>query len=300
MRASYTPDYYVGLPEKHPFPMGKFPALHQQLLAEGLLRPEDVIKPGEATWQDLRLVHTEGYLDRLANSTLGPKAERRMGLPWSAALVRRSRLAVQGTLTAARMALKDGLAANLAGGTHHAFADFGEGFCVLNDIAVAIRVLVAEQRIKRALVIDLDVHQGNGTAAILASDTNAYTFSMHGAKNFPFKKETSSLDVELPDGMEDTAYLQTLATHLPTVFNAARPDLVFYLAGVDPVVGDRYGRLALSREGLRQREAMVLEALRVAGMPLVLLLSGGYAPTPEATAALHVIVHREASRVFKK
>jgi acetoin utilization deacetylase AcuC-like enzyme len=298
MRVSYSPGYFVPLPENHRFPMGKFPALYRLLIAEGLVRTEDVIEPGEAEWADLLLVHTPEYISNLAAGTLNRAAERRLGLPWSEALVRRSRLAVQGTINAALMAMQDGVAANLAGGTHHAFADHGEGFCVLNDVAVAIRVLQQSDHIRRALSIDLDVHQGNGTAAIFAGDESVYTFSMHGENNYPFHKPPSSRDINLPDHTGDNVYLSTLAAHLPTVFEEARPDVVFYLAGVDPVAGDRFGRLALTREGLHQRERDVLEAVRRYGVPVALVLSGGYAATPEATADLHAIIHREAKTIF--
>lgn len=298
MRVSYSPEYVVPLPEGHPFPMGKFSALYRILRAEGLLRPSDIVEPDEADWATLGLVHTSTYLHRLATGTLDRVSLRRLGLPWSRRLVRRSRLAVQGTIQAARMALEDGIAANLAGGTHHAFADHGEGFCVLNDVAVAIRTLQRDGQIQRALVIDLDVHQGNGTAAIFEGDCTVYTFSMHGENNYPFQKRRSSRDVNLPDGTDDALYLATLREHLPEVFEAARPDAAFYLAGVDPVAGDRYGRLTLTRQGIHQRDRYVLESAHRRGVPLVLVLSGGYAQTPEATADLHAIAHREAEAIF--
>ena len=298
MRVSWSPGYVVPLPEGHPFPMGKFAALHRILLAEGVVRPQDVIEPQEAEWADLRLAHGGGYLGALADGSLERAAERRMGLPWSKALVRRSRLATQGTLNAALMALEDGVAGNLAGGTHHAFADWGEGFCVLNDVAVSIRVLKRRGFVRRVLVVDLDVHQGNGTAAIFAGDPDVFTFSIHGEKNFPFRKETSCLDVGLPDGTGDTAYLDALAAHLGGVFAETHPDLVFYLAGVDPVEGDRFGRLALTPTGLRERDRFVLQAVRRLGAPVVIVLSGGYAATPEKTADLHATAFREAAEVF--
>lgn len=297
MRVSYSEGYFVPLPPKHPFPMGKFPALHRLLLDEGLLRPEEVTAPRPADWADLLLVHTPEYLTRLARGTLERQAERRMGLPWSPRLVHRSRLAVQGTINAAFMALQDGLAANLAGGTHHAFPGHGEGFCVLNDVAVAIRVLRRSQWIRRALVIDLDVHQGNGTAAIFAKNDDVYTLSLHGARNYPYDKPPSTLDVGLDDDTRDDAYLDALAQHLPGALEAARPDLVFYLAGIDVVAGDRLGRLHLTRSGLHARDGYVLETLHRHGLPVVLLLSGGYAATPEETADLHAVAHREARRV---
>jgi len=298
MRASYSDGYYVPLPEGHPFPMAKFPALHRRLLREGLLDPEDIVAPRQADWSDLRRVHTAEYLAHLAEGRLSERAERRMGLPWSERLVYRSRLAVQGTINAAFMALTDGLAANLAGGTHHAFPGHGEGFCVLNDVAVAIRVLQSACWVRRVLIIDLDVHQGNANAAVFADDDFVFTFSMHGRKNYPFEKPPSSLDVPLADSTSDKTYLDTLKRYLPETLDAAQPDLVFYLGGIDVATDDRFGRLSLTREGLHARDGYVLEQIRARNLPVVLLLSGGYAETPEATADLHAIMHREAARVF--
>ena len=298
MQVSYHPDYFTPLPEGHPFPMGKFPALHRILLAEGLIRLADVVAPTEAAWEDLRLVHDETYLSALATGLLDRSAERRLGVPWSPGLIRRARLAVQGTISATRMALRDGIAANLAGGTHHAFPDHGEGFCALNDVAIAIRVLLRDGAIRRALVVDLDVHQGNGTAAIFEHDPRIFTFSMHGERNYPWHKMRSSRDVGLPDRMGDDAYLAALESHLPEVIRAAQPDLAFYLAGVDLVTGDRFGRLSLTREGVRRRDRVVLEALRGANIPVALVVSGGYAKTADLTADLHAMAHREAAAVF--
>lgn len=298
MRVSYSDGYYVPLPDGHPFPMAKFPALHRLLRDEGLIAPRHVVSPRQADWADLRRVHTSGYLNRLARGSLSEHAERRMGLPWSKQLVYRSRLAVQGTINAAFMALTDGISANLAGGTHHAFPDHGEGFCVLNDVAVAIRVLQSACWAERILIVDLDVHQGNANAAFFAEDESVYTFSMHGAKNYPFKKPPSSLDVPLKDNTDDRAYLETLKTYLPDTLDAARPDLVFYLSGIDVAANDRFGRIALTREGLHARDRYVLEQTHARNLPVVLLLSGGYAETPERTADLHAIVHRQASQIF--
>jgi acetoin utilization deacetylase AcuC-like enzyme len=299
MRVSYCDGYYVPLPDGHPFPMAKFPALHRRLLEEGLIAPDDVVAPRQADWADLRRVHTASYLNALAGGTLSDHAERRMGLPWSKRLVYRSRLAVQGTINAAVMALTDGVAANLAGGTHHAFPDHGEGFCVLNDVAVAIRVLQTACWARRILIVDLDVHQGNANAAVFAEDDSVFTFSMHGAKNYPFEKPPSSLDVPLADDTDDETYLETLKAYLPRTLDAVAPDLVFYLAGIDVAADDRFGRTALTREGLHARDGYVLEQIRARDLPVVLLLSGGYAETPEATADLHAVMHREAARVFR-
>lgn len=298
MRVAYSPGYYVSLPDGHPFPMGKFPALHRILRREGLLRPRDVLEPELAPWTDLLLVHTPGYLARLEGGTLARRAERRMGLPWSRGLVRRSRLAVQGTVEAARLALRDGIAANLAGGTHHAFPDRGEGYCVLNDVAVAARLLRLSGEARRILVLDLDVHQGNGTAAVLGDEPGVTTFSLHAEKNYPWRKVPSTRDAALPDRTGDEAYLETLAAELPPLLGAARPELVFYLAGVDPVAGDRYGRLSLTREGLRRRERLVLRTTRRQGVPVTLLLSGGYASSPATTADLHAEAHRAAAEIY--
>jgi len=297
MRCAYHPDYFVALPPSHPFPMAKYPLLLERLLADGTVAAADLIEPAPASLDDLRLVHTAEYLAALEAGTLEPAAVRRIGVPWSPALWRRSRLAAQGTLEAARAALADGLAANLAGGTHHAFAGHGEGFCVLNDVAVAIRVLQRDGRLRRALVVDLDVHQGNGTAAIFEGDADVFTFSMHGERNYPVRKMRSTLDVALADGTGDEEYLELLAGHLADILGRFAPEIVFYLAGVDPVRGDRYGRLALSDDGLRRRDRHVLETCRGRGLPVVITIAGGYAPTPARTAELHAHVFHEARRL---
>src|SRR3712207_2950596 len=253
MHVSYTPRYYADIGEGHVFPIRKFELVRDRLVAEGTLAPSEIVEPRPAPVEDVLLVHTEDYVTRLRAGALTPREIRRLGLPWSKALVRRSFLATGGTLAAARAALRDGVGSNLAGGTHHAFPDRGEGFRVLNDVAVAVRVLRRDGLIARAAVVDCDVHQGNGTAAIFEADEAVFTFSMHGAKNYPLFKQRSSLDVELPDGTRDDEYLETLARSLPRVFEH-RPDVVFYLGGADPYEGDRLGRLSLSMEGLRERD----------------------------------------------
>lgn len=298
MRVSYSRDYFAPLPDGHVFPMSKFPALCHILQMEGLLTPDEIYPPEPASWQDLRLIHTQRYLTDLRDGLLDKKAIRKMGLPWSDTLVHRSRVAVQGTLNASLLALVDGLAANLAGGTHHAFPDHGEGFCVLNDVAVACKVLLNEELVSRILILDLDVHQGNGTAFIFQDDPRVFTFSMHGERNYPFRKQQSTQDVSLLDKLDDDAYLQILYDTLPATLQASQPELVFYLAGVDVHANDRFGRLKMTREGMHQRDRYVLESIKRLGVPLVLLLSGGYARTPEATADLHAITHRQARRVF--
>lgn len=275
--------------------MSKYPLLKAQLLEKKLIGSQDLMSPEPIGMQMLELVHTREYLDKLTASALSAAEIRRLGLPWSEALWRRSLLAASGTLLAGRTALREGIAANLAGGTHHAFADHGEGFCVLNDVALALTVLRAEGAIRRAVVIDLDVHQGNGTAAIFEHAHEVFTFSMHGARNYPTAKMRSSLDVPLRDGIDDAEYLDLLATHLPSVLDRSLPEVAFYLAGVDVVTGDRYGRLALSESGLAQRERFVIEAVRGRGIPLAIVLAGGYAPTRQRTAELHTHVFRAAT-----
>jgi acetoin utilization deacetylase AcuC-like enzyme len=294
MKCSYHEGYGIALPAPHPFPISKYLLLRDRLMADGLLTARDILEPEPIDIETAALVHTRAYLEKLQSSALSAPEQRRLGLPWSQELWRRSLLVSGGTLQAARAALESGLAGNLAGGTHHAFADHGEGFCVLNDVAIAISRLRADGLIERAAVIDLDVHQGNGTAAIFEGVDAVFTFSMHGERNYPLVKMRSSLDVPLPDGTRDREYLDVLRQHLPTVLERSRPDLVFYLAGVDVAAGDRYGKLSLTDEGIRSREACAIETVRDRGLPLVIVLGGGYAVTRARTAELHAHVFREA------
>lgn len=294
MRVHFHDDYVVPLPEGHAFPMRKFRLLRDILVREGLVAPPDVVAPPEAPWELLALAHSADYLAKLRDGTLSRDEVRRLGLPWSPALVVRSRRATMGTLMAAQAALEHGIAANLAGGTHHARHGHGEGYCVINDVVVAIRALARTGRASRALVIDLDVHHGNGNAELLASDPGAFTFSMHGARNYPLQRPPSTLDVELADRTGDEEYLEALGRHLPGCFDRANPQVAFYLAGVDVVEGDRFGRLSLTRQGLGARDRMVLREASRRGVPVVLVLAGGYARTPEDTADLHAEVHRQA------
>jgi len=300
MKCVYHPSYQVALPPGHPFPMSKYSLLKEQLVAERLLSAEDFLEPELPDTATLALVHTSDYLAKLESSGLSAAEQRRLGLPWSEALWLRSRLASAGTLLAARVALAEGLSANIAGGTHHAFADHGEGFCVLNDVAIAVRRLQVEGAIGRAAIIDLDVHQGNGTAAIFEDESAVFTFSMHGERNYPSAKMRSDLDVPLKDGTGDSEYLDALAQHLPAVLDAAGADIAFYLAGVDVAAGDRYGKLALTEEGIRRRDRYVIETLRSRGVPLVIVPAGGYAATRARTALLHAHAFRESVAYQRK
>jgi acetoin utilization deacetylase AcuC-like enzyme len=284
--------YTFPLPPGHRFPVAKYAMLRERVVAEGIVAAEQVLDPAGATDDMLRLVHTADYVDRFAAGALSAAEIRRLGFPWSPALVERSRRAVGGTVVAARHALSRGTAMNLAGGTHHAFPDHGEGFCVFNDVAIAICALRAEGRIRRAAVIDLDVHQGNGTHAIFAADRDVFTFSMHGGRNYPFEKVAGSLDVALADGVEDAEYLRVLGEALPGVLHAAQPDLVLYLAGADPHEGDRLGRMKLTFAGLERRDGMVLEACREVGLPVAVVIAGGYGRRIDDTVAIHVATAR--------
>ena len=298
MQVFYTPRYYADIGDSHIFPIRKFELVRERLLTEGTLQPSEIIEPAPASLDDVLLVHTEDYVSRLCSGQLTPKEVRRLGLPWSESLVRRSFYAVGGTLAATHSALAAGYSSNLAGGTHHSFADRGEGFCVLNDVAIAIRAMRARDLIRRAAIVDCDVHQGNGTATIFTGDSETFTFSMHGANNYPLFKAQSTLDIELPDGTSDDEYLNTLARHLPAVF-AHQPDIVFYLAGADPFGGDKLGRLALSIDGLRERDAHVLRECFEREVPVVTVMSGGYGKNIDDTIEIHCNTIRMVKEIFE-
>jgi acetoin utilization deacetylase AcuC-like enzyme len=287
--------YTFPLPADHRFPIEKYELLRQGVLAAGIVSADRLHEPERASREDLLRVHTTAFVDRLSDGSLSDAELRRLGFPWSPALVERSFRAVGGTVAAAAAALDHGVAMNLAGGTHHAFADHGEGFCVFNDVAVAIRGLQAAGRIIRAAVVDLDVHQGNGTNAIFAGDDGVYTFSMHGRRNYPFTKVPGSLDVELEDGTGDDEYLTLLADSLPRVIAASRPDLIVYLAGADGHEDDRLGRLRLTRAGLARRDVIVLESAREVGIPVAITIAGGYGRDITTTVAIHLETARIAS-----
>jgi acetoin utilization deacetylase AcuC-like enzyme len=296
----HHPAYCAPMPPGHRFPMAKYGRLMAHLLEDHVVTPAQLHRPELAPVAWLEQAHTPAYVDAALGLKLDPAAQRRIGLPITAAVVRRARAASAGTVLTARLALQHGLACNTAGGSHHAFADHGAGFCVLNDVAIAAAVLLAEGRIGRALVVDLDVHQGDGTAAIFAGDRRVHTFSMHCAINFPLHKQTSDLDVALDAGVGDDAYLALLADYLPGLLEEVRPDLVFFNAGVDPHLADRLGRLALSDQGLWRREQLVLRSCLRAGVPVAGVIGGGYAPDLDQLVRLHSVLHRTASELFKR
>lgn len=286
--------FAVPLPDGHRFPIAKYALLRDRVLAEGLVDADTLHEPQRVPMDALRRVHSQEYVDHLVHGTLDEAAVRRLGFPLSDGLVERSLRAAGGTFEATAAALTCGIAINLAGGTHHAFPDHGEGFCVFNDVAIAARELLAAGRVSRAAIIDLDVHQGNGTHAVFAGDDRVYTFSMHGRRNYPFHKVPGDLDVELEDGTGDEAYLELLADALPGVLHASRAEIAFFLAGADAHEHDRLGRLAMTHDGLARRDHMVLRACREVGIPVVITIAGGYGRDIATTVEAHVRTVRVA------
>ena len=276
VRAFSSAGYTVPL-GRHSYPMEKYRLVPERLLAKGVLTQNEIVVPQPVPRADILRVHTPGYVHAFCSGTLERPALLRLGLPWSAALVRRAFVVIGGTLEAARAALTDGLGVNLAGGTHHAFADHGEGYCIFHDMVISLRRLRHEGAARHFLIIDLDVHQGNGTAALCQTDPDVFTFSMHAANNYPARKERSSWDIALPDRTTDEPYLDCLRTALPRLLECCTPELVFYQAGVDVLAGDRFGKLGLTMRGVRERDRLVAAFARQAGLPLVVTLGGGYA-----------------------
>ncbi len=286
MKAFYSDRFVLPLPEGHRFPMRKYRMLCDAVAAT--LPQVQLDEPPGASDGVLALAHHPQYIHRVSSGALTPQEQRAIGFPWSPEMVERSRRSVGATIAACRAAFDDGVAVNLAGGTHHAQADRGEGFCVFNDAAIAARLMQAERRASRVAIVDLDVHQGNGTAAILADDDSVFTLSLHGENNYPFAKACSDLDIALPDGTDDTPYLAALDNALLQLFNGFAPQLIIYLAGADPHEGDRLGRLKLSREGLLQRDRRVLDAAHARGLPVAIAMAGGYGREIEQTVDIHL------------
>jgi acetoin utilization deacetylase AcuC-like enzyme len=297
MRVFYSPRYYADIGDRHIFPIRKFELVRNRLLSEGSLLSEQFVEPAPASREDVLLVHTIDYIDRLCAGMLTKSELRRLGLPWSPSLVQRSFYATGGTIAAARAALSDGVGSNLAGGTHHAFPDRGEGFCVLNDVAVATRVLRRDKLVQRVAIVDCDVHQGNGTATIFNGDAQTFTLSLHGARNYPLFKTQSTLDIELLDGTGDDEYLDKLSSVLTSVFDHD-PELIFFLAGADPFAGDKLGKLSLSIEGLRQRDELVLRECYQREIPVVTVMSGGYGENLDDTIEIHCNTIRTVRQIF--
>ncbi len=288
MRLFPSDRYPLPLPEGHRFPAAKYGLLRRRLEAHAAAGAAlEFVEPHAATDEELLRVHDRGYVGRVFSGTLTRDEQRRIGFPWSEPLVERSLRSTGAAIDAAAAAVEDGIAASLAGGTHHAGTSWGEGFCVFNDTAVATREMQARGAARRVLILDCDVHQGNGTAEIFAADPTVFTMSIHGARNFPLRKHPSSLDVPLDDGTDDDVYLAALAPAVIESFDRGRPDLVFYIAGADPYEHDRLGRLRLTKQGLGDRDRLVLHAARAAGVPLAIVLGGGYSADLDAIVDIH-------------
>ncbi|MGB3491267.1 MAG: histone deacetylase [Elainellaceae cyanobacterium] len=294
----HHPNYVAPLPLGHRFPMPKFGKLYNLLIKDGIAQHHHVYQPEALPIEWLEQVHEPEYVRSYCEGTLTAKAQRRIGLPWSPELVERTCFAVAGTILTAQLALRHGLACNTVGGTHHAFPDYGSGFCIFNDLAIAARTVQALGLAKKILIVDLDVHQGDGTAIIFQDDPTVFTFSMHCHINFPSRKQTSDLDVPLAEGTEDEPYLQSLAHHLPDLLAQVNPDLVLYDAGVDTHVGDRLGKLALTDTGIFRREMQVLSTCLSGGYPVGCVIGGGYCQDFDSLAYRHSILHRAASNLF--
>lgn len=298
MLISYDPIYAHPLPEGHRFPMVKYELIPAQLLREGVISEQQLHTPAPAEETTILLTHTREYWYKLQRHTLSDKEQRRIGLPQSPALTLREIVICQGTIDCALYAMEHGVALNVAGGTHHSFADHGEGFCLLNDFAVASNYLLRKGLVKKVLIIDLDVHQGNGTAALFAGREDVYTFSMHGAHNYPFHKEVSDWDVPLPDGMNDADYLRTLQDCLPVLINRVKPDIVFYLSGVDILQTDRYGKLKVTPEGCRKRDELVFQAMERHDIPCAVAMGGGYSTHVRDIVNAHCNTFKVATEIF--
>lgn len=298
LQIAFSPIYEYPLPKGHRFPMDKYSLIPQQLVYEGTVQEKQFFHPDPISEEIILLTHSAKYWEDLKNQTLSEKEIRAIGFPMTPLLVERGRHIAAGTLQCVEYAIKHGISMNAAGGTHHAFKEKGEGFCVFNDIAIAANYLIHSNIFNNILIVDLDVHQGNGSASIFNGQARVFTFSMHGAKNYPFRKEASHLDIGLPDGTEDEAYLKILYNILPRVIDEHRPELIFYQAGVDILTTDRLGRLSVSREGCRKRDKYVMELCKKNNIPLVVTMGGGYSPQLSHIIEAHANTFRTATEVY--
>lgn len=298
LKIAYSDIYKYTLPEGHRFPMIKYELLPEQLIYEGTVNESNFFHPKQLTRSQILLTHTEAYLDKLENLTLSRKEERSIGFPVRKKLIERGKFISHGTYECAHFALENGISMNIAGGTHHAYADHGEGFCVFNDMAIATHLLLAEKRVDKVLFIDLDVHQGNGNAHIFKNDDRVFTFSMHGAKNYPLRKEESNLDIGVPDKIEDLPYLRLLKEALPQIIDNHQPDIVFYQSGVDILSTDKLGRLSMSLEGCKKRDNFVFNQCKNNNIPVVVSMGGGYSEKISDIIEAHANTYREAQYIF--
>ncbi len=298
LHIAHAPIYAHPLPEGHRFPMLKYELIPEQLLHEGSITVDNLFAPTVCADEIILLTHTEEYLNKLKHQTLSAKEQRHIGFPQSPALTERELIITQGTIDCCRFAFENGVAMNIAGGTHHAFADRGEGFCLLNDFATAANYLLHQKLVKQILIVDLDVHQGNGTAKLFEGNNKVFTFSMHGAHNYPFHKETSDLDIGLSDGTDDSVYLPLLKNNLYMLIEKVKPDFVFYLSGVDILSTDKFGKLNVSMEGCKQRDEIVFSALLKHQIPCTVAMGGGYSPDIKTIAEAHCNTFRLAKEIY--
>lgn len=298
LKIAFHPVYKYELPEGHRFPMVKYELLPEQLLYEGTVTDDNFFMPEPISEETILLTHSEDYWGKLKNQNLSRKEIRAIGFPMSETLVHRGRFIANGTIQCALYAQQYGVALNIAGGTHHAFTNRGEGFCLFNDIAIAANYLLANNISKKILVVDLDVHQGNGTAQIFQEEARVFTFSMHGERNYPVRKERSDLDIGLPDKTEDSYYLKILRNTLPALIDSVEPDLVFYLSGVDVLETDKLGRLSMSLAGCRERDRIVFETCKKNQIPVAVSMGGGYSERIAHIVEAHANTYRVAQEVF--
>jgi acetoin utilization deacetylase AcuC-like enzyme len=298
IKIAFDPVYAHALPDNHRFPMLKYELIPEQLLHEGTCTEANFFKPGSCATEVILQTHDKTYLDKLIHQQLSPSEQRKIGFPQSPALIERELIITQGTIDCALFALQNGCALNIAGGTHHAFAERGEGFCLLNDQAIAANYLISQQLSRKILIIDLDVHQGNGTAKLLENEPRIFTFSMHGLTNYPFHKEKSDLDIGLLDGTTSETYISTLEEALPKLIEAVKPDFAFYLAGVDILSTDKFGKLKVSMEACKQRDIFVLTQLQKNKIPVAVTLGGGYSPDIKTIVEAHCNTFRTAINLF--
>ena len=298
LKIAYNPIYAHPLPEGHRFPMLKYELIPGQLLYEGTITEENIFAPKPCSREIVLFTHDEAYFDKLMNQHLSAREQRVIGFPQSPALTQRELMIAQGTIDCCIYAMQNGVAMNIAGGTHHAFAERGEGFCMLNDQAIAANYLLKNNLAQKILIIDLDVHQGNGTAKLFEREERVFTFSMHGKNNYPFRKEKSDLDIELLDGTNDETYLKLLSDALPNIIKKVKPDIAFYLSGVDILETDKFGKLKVTMQGCKQRDEFVFTQLRHSNIPSVVSMGGGYSADVKIITEAHCNTFRVAKEIF--
>ena len=298
LKIAFSPIYKYDLPAGHRFPMDKYDLLPLQLLYEGSITEDNFFNPEPLSDEQILLTHTSEYVHKLNNNLLDRKEQRAIGFPIRPELITRGKHIANGTLQCAYYAMQHGVAMNIAGGTHHAYADRGEGFCIFNDFAITANILLAEKKVKQILIVDLDVHQGNGNAKIFENDPRVFTFSMHGAKNYPLRKEKSDLDIGVDDGIIDADYLALLRSHLPMLIEKVQPDLILYLAGVDILSTDKLGRLGVTREGCKQRDQFVFNEAKRNNIPVAVSMGGGYSEQIKDIIEAHANTFRVAQEIY--